>query len=295
MYKPAANPSSWAGLLSGTGAALFWAFGLVAARHGIAIGFAPADLVVHRFVWPGLLLLPFLIRSSEDRPGAFGWGRAATLTIFGGPPLAFVSYFGFLHVPLGHGAVIQPSSATLGGIVLAAMVLKEPLAMPRVVGALAIVAGLMVIGSEAVTAIGAHGVVGDLAFAAAGLMFATFGMLLRLWRIPPVRATIVVSVMSLILIPLHGAFVGYERLMAFGLMENLIQALIQGLLAGAGAIFLFTRAVVLLGASRAAVFPSLVPGFTLLIGYIALGEVPTLVQLLGLAIVLYGFRLTQRA
>jgi drug/metabolite transporter (DMT)-like permease len=43
------------------------------------------------------------------------------------------------------------------------------------------------------------------------------------------------------------------------------------------------------------VFPSLVPGFTLLVGYVALGEQPTLAQLAGLAIVLFGFRLTQKA
>jgi drug/metabolite transporter (DMT)-like permease len=51
---------------------------------------------------------------------------------------------------------------------------------------------------------------------------------------------------------------------------------------------------VLLGAGRAAVFPSLVPGFTLLIGWLALGEVPSLWQVLGFTIVLIGFRLTQR-
>jgi drug/metabolite transporter (DMT)-like permease len=69
---------------------------------------------------------------------------------------------------------------------------------------------------------------------------------------------------------------------------------VQGVFAGAGAIYLFARAVVLLGAGRAVVFPSLVPPFTLLIGFIALGEVPSLQQLIGLAVVIIGFRLTQK-
>ena len=77
--------------------------------------------------------------------------------------------------------------------------------------------------------------------------------------------------------------------------ENLLQAVTQGILAGPAAIYLFTRSVVLLGAGRAAVFPSLVPGFTLLVGYLALGIVPSIPQLLGFAIVLIGFRLTQKA
>jgi drug/metabolite transporter (DMT)-like permease len=68
----------------------------------------------------------------------------------------------------------------------------------------------------------------------------------------------------------------------------------QGALAGAGAIYLFARAVFILGAARAAVFTSLVPPFTLLIGLVWLGAVPSLVQVAGLAIVLIGFRMTQR-
>jgi drug/metabolite transporter (DMT)-like permease len=73
-----------------------------------------------------------------------------------------------------------------------------------------------------------------------------------------------------------------------------VQLLAQGIFAGAGATYLFTRSVVLLGAGRAAVFASLVPGFTLLIGFLVLGEVPSLAQLVGFAIVLVGFRLTQK-
>jgi drug/metabolite transporter (DMT)-like permease len=69
----------------------------------------------------------------------------------------------------------------------------------------------------------------------------------------------------------------------------------QGILAGAGATYLFTRSVVLLGAGRAAVFASLVPGFAMLIGVLALGEVPTLAQIAGFAIVMLGFWLTQRS
>jgi drug/metabolite transporter (DMT)-like permease len=43
------------------------------------------------------------------------------------------------------------------------------------------------------------------------------------------------------------------------------------------------------------VFPTLVPPCVLLIGWIALGDLPSPLQLIGLAIVLIGFRLTQRS
>ena len=142
---------------------------------------------------------------------------------------------------------------------------------------------------------GTRGLVGDLLFVTAGLMFATFAMLLRLWRIAPMRAVAITSLLSLAYFPIHALVFGFERMIGLGLVENLVQVVVQGVFAGAGATYLFTRSVALLGAGRAAVFPSLVPGFTLLVGFLALGELPSLAQLTGFAIVLVGFQLTQKS
>jgi drug/metabolite transporter (DMT)-like permease len=283
-----------AGIACGAGAALFWAAGFTAAKHGIDIGLSPADLSFHRFFWSGVILLPLLMRERLSDLGGLGWGRAIALTILGGPGLALISYSGFLLVPLGHGGVIQPSCAAVGGLALAALVLKEKLPLSRIVGAGVIVCGLFVIGGEAITTIGLHGVAGDLMFMVAGFFFATFGILLRLWRLAPTRAMVIVSIVSLGFIPVYWALHGFETMLALGWRENLLQAVMQGILAGPGAIYLFTRSVVILGAARAAVYPSLVPGFTLLIGFLALGIVPSVFQFLGFAIVLAGFRLTQK-
>jgi len=281
-----------AGVACGTGAALFWAGGFVAARHGIAVGFSPADIAFHRFVWAGLAFLPMVARTGEV--ATVGWLNGILLTLFGGPPLALLSYAGFLFVPLAHGGVIQPSSAALGGLMLATLVLKEKLPRQRALGAAIIVAGLCVIGGEALATIGMHGLIGDLTFMSAGLMFATFALLLRLWRVTPMDAVAITSVVSLMDIPIQWLAFGFERMIGLGLWENLLQLTMQGIFAGAGATYLFARSVALLGAGRAAVFPSLVPGFTLLIGFLVLGEVPTVAQLAGLAVVLVGFRLTQK-
>jgi drug/metabolite transporter (DMT)-like permease len=66
--------------------------------------------------------------------------------------------------PLGHGSVIQPSCATLGGIFLAAVLLGERISFSRFFGAVVIVAGLVVIGGESIGHIGLSGVQGDLIF-----------------------------------------------------------------------------------------------------------------------------------
>ena len=53
--------------------------------------------------------------------------------------------------PLGHGGVITPSCATLGGLLLATLWLGEKFIAKRAIGALIIVGGLVVIGGEAST------------------------------------------------------------------------------------------------------------------------------------------------
>jgi len=290
---PPAKSATLLGFMCGAGAALCWAIGFVTARHGIDGGLSPLVIALHRYVWPGVALLPFVAANSPGDLGGIGWRRGITLAIFGGLPLALWSYIGYLFVPLGHGGIIQPSCAALGGLILARLVLKEPLPARRVVGALAIVLGLIVIGAEAFRTIGAAGVGGDLLFVAAGSSFAVFGMLVRKWRIAAMQAAAITSVLSLVGLPI--LLFRFDNFLAAGVFENLLQAVAQGALAGAGAIYLFTRAVLLLGASRASVFPSLVSPFVLLIGFLALGIVPSIAQLVGLAIVIVGFRLTQRA
>ncbi len=65
------------GILCGAGAAMFWAVGFTAARHGIDIGFSPADITFHRCVWAGVLLLPLFLRGSVADLNGIGWGAAS--------------------------------------------------------------------------------------------------------------------------------------------------------------------------------------------------------------------------
>jgi len=296
MKRPALSASPLiVGIAFGALAALGWAAGFVVAKHGIEIGFTPADLVVHRFAWTGLLVLPFALRMGIVHFGGIGWGRSLAITLFSGPPQSLMAYTGFIIVPLGHGTVIQPACATLFGLILATLFLGEPITLRRIVGGITIVAGLVVFGIEAVATIGSHGVGGDLLFASAGIFWAIFGTLLRQWQIPGLKAAVIVSALSVLLfVPAHGLIQGYGNMIRLGLAENLLQAIVQGLFAGAVPIYLFARTVVLLGAGRAGTFTALVPGFALILGYLALGAIPSWPQLAGLAIVMVGFQFTVR-
>jgi drug/metabolite transporter (DMT)-like permease len=282
------------GVACGLGAALFWALGFVATRHGLKVGFTPADLLMHRFLWSGLAFLPLVVRAGLGNLCGIGWGRGMVLMVLGGPVMSIISYTGFLYVPLGHGSVIQPSSATLGGLFLAAALLKERVSLSRFAGAVVIVGGLAVIGGESIGHIGLSGVQGDLIFVLTGFMFAGFGTLLRYWRVSALSAAAIINVLSLSLLPVYAATGGLGRVAAIGLGENALQALGQGILAGPGAMYLFVFSIQTLGVARAAVFPAIVPPLTLLAGWLLLGETPTALQGVGLAMVLSGFYLAQR-
>jgi drug/metabolite transporter (DMT)-like permease len=283
------------GLLCGTGSALGWAAGFVAAKHGITVGFSPADLAFHRFFWSGLLLMPLVLRDGIKDLGGFGWSRGLLMSVLAGPPQAMIAYSGFILVPLGHGTTIQPACAALFGLILATVLLHEKATATRMIGGVTIIAGLMVFGAESLTTFGRGGVGGDLLFATAGFFWAMFGTLLRYFRMSGTRAIAVVGVLSVVFYaPLYVIFVGFDNMLRLSLTENLVQVVVQGLLAGVLPIYLFARAVILLGAGRAATFPALVPGFSLIIGFLALGVIPSIPQLVGLVIVVIGFRFTMR-
>jgi drug/metabolite transporter (DMT)-like permease len=292
--RPSQAKPALLGMACGAGAALCWALGFVATRHGLKIGFTPPDLLMHRFLWSGMAFLPLVLRAGVGDLGGIGWGRGLVLMVLGGPVMSLISYIGFLFVPLGHGSVIQPSSATLGGLLLAALFLRERVPPSRVAGAIVIVGGLAVIGAESIGHIGADGVFGDLLFVVTGSMFAVFGTLLRHWRVNAFSAATVISALSLALLPVYVAFVGFARVAALGLGENALQALAQGILAGPAALYLFAFSIQTMGVARAAVFPATVPALTILCGWLLLGEAPTALQAAGLMAVLFGFYLAQR-
>ncbi|HEY6859392.1 MAG TPA: DMT family transporter [Pseudolabrys sp.] len=289
------KPTVIIGIVCGTLAAFAWAAGFVAAKHGIQIGFSPADLAFHRFFWSGLLMSPLIVREGLRELGGVGWGRGFVMSILSGPPQSLLAYSGFILVPLGHGTTIQPACAALSGLILASLILHEKPTFQRIMGGAIIIGGLLIFGAESLATSGGHGVGGDLLFATAGLFWATFGTLLRLWNVPGTRAVMAVGAVSVILFaPVYFFVYGLSALERHSLLENLLQAVVQGGLAGSLPIYLFAHAVIALGGGRAATFPALVPVFGVVIGFLALGVVPSLAQVVGMLIVLLGFQFTLR-
>jgi drug/metabolite transporter (DMT)-like permease len=126
-------------------------------------------------------------------------------------------------------------------------------------------------------------------------MWAAFAVFSGRWSNSPIAATAVVSVLSAIIYaPFYVATEGLGSLLSQPVAVLVQQVVVQGVLSGVVAVFAFGRAVELLGAPRAAAFPALVPVVAILIGIPVAGELPTILQAIGLITVTAGLLVTQK-
>jgi len=279
-----------AGLAWGLLAAAIWAVYSVLARLGVTAGLSPADMSLLRFAPGALLMLPLMWRWGWHDLAGIGWGRGLILTLLAGPGFSLLFMTGFSLAPLAHGAVIAPSGQMLAGLGLSAWLAHQRLSRESVFGGGFVLLGLFFMGGDSLL----HGesratLLGDLLFAVAGFCWGLFGTLSRRWQVDPLRVTVVVLVLSFLLFtPPYLALsdLGSLRQASIGMLA--LQALAQGLGAGLVAMLAYSRAAALLGAGRAAFFGAMVPGAASLLAIPILGEVPTLLQALGIVSVVVG-------
>jgi drug/metabolite transporter (DMT)-like permease len=245
------------------------------------------DLATLRFTVAGLLCLPFALR---HRPG-LGWGRLLVLAISAGAPYTLIMYAGLSMAPAAHGAVIIPGATPVVSALLAWAWLGERPWPARVVGLAAIVAGLVLVGSPGLRG-GAGSLVwvGDLLFAAAGVLWALYTVCARRWRVDPLRATAAVWTLALIYVPIY-ALVAGGRVLEAPRGEVVFQAIYQGIGVAIVALVLYSWAIRALGAAVASLFMPLTPVFGVLLGIPILGEVPSGVQIVGMLAVSVGMLL----
>lgn len=288
LARPALSKRT--GILLGLFAALIWGGYLAFARAGIADGLRPEDFALLRFGVATLVMLPFLLKSGVATLAGVGWKRAFVLAIFAGPLFMLLIPGGYLFAPLAHGAVIPPASTVVCSLLTAAIFLGDRPTVSRIAAVGLILAGLVCIaGSGFFEGKGAQTWIGDLMFFSAGLLWAVFTVLQQRWNIGPMPATTALSVMSLILLlPPFLVWSSFDRLLALPPAMLAAQIVIQGVLAGAVAVIAYVSAVVALGASRAAVFPALVPATATIIGIPLTGEWPSALQWVGIAVVTLG-------
>lgn len=282
------------GVLCGSIMALGASLSFAAARAGILGGLGAADMIFARYVVAGAIMLPLLLRNSLRDLAGLGLRRALILTALGGAPFALLQTGGYAFAPLAHGAVIAPSTVTIVSTIGAAVFLHERLSRGHVVGATIVLGGILLIGWDGLAQpAGERAWLGDLLFFASSVLWAGFTLLLRHWRVPALRATAVVAVLSFMLTtPLYLAMLGVDHLRNLPLGMLVLQGLVQGGLQGAITMVAYSQAVIFLGVSRAVLFPAIVPAMSVLVGIPIVGEIPGVLQISGLGLVTLGLLTT---
>lgn len=279
------------GYLCGATMALGASISFAAARAGILDGLAPDDMIFARFIVAGLVLFPFLVRWGLPTLAGIGWARGLALLLTGGPLFALLQTGGYAYAPLAHGAIIAPSTVTILSTIAAGMLLGERLTRSHLIGAALVLAGILLLGWQGITgaAVSETTWIGDLLFVLSSILWATFTILMRYWRIDAVKATAVVGVLSLaVAVPGYLSYRGVDHLLALPLGTLAVQGVVQGLVQGVITIMAYSRAVAILGVSRGVLFPAIVPAVSILIGIPLIGEVPTFTQIAGLIAVSAG-------
>ena len=274
------------GCLLAVGASVSFAW----SRVGILGGMLAADLTLLRFVVAAILLLPVLLRFGVLSLAGIGWRRGLALLATGGPLFILPQAAGYNYAPLAHGGVIGPAVVTIFSTIMAAAVLHERLSRAHIIGAGLVIAGIVLISWHGLYSMPSSRTwIGDLLFVGSSLLWASFGMLLRLWRLDALRAIAVVSVLSaLAMIPGYLLFVGVPHFCSLPIQSLVVQGSLQGGLQGVIGIVGYSHAIRVLGVSRAVLFPASIPAVSILIGIPILGEIPSQEQIIGVGFVTVG-------
>jgi drug/metabolite transporter (DMT)-like permease len=279
------------GLAIGLLAASIGALYVVFARWGIEHGAAPTDLTALRFGVAGLVLLPLLIQRFRRDPSVFAdkWPVWLAVSALAGTPFGLLMFGALALAPASHAAVFPFAAMSIMGMVISAIVLKDRLTARRITGIVAVLGGLVLISGIRADSFTLAGFGGDAMFILAGTLWAGFGIVLRKYRLDPLLATAVIAFSALVtFVPVYLWQTGGAGLFALAPKVLVVEAVVQGLIAGTGTLYTYAKMVSILGPSRAAIFPALAPGLAAIMAWPVLGLIPGGSELAGLVIVIGG-------
>jgi drug/metabolite transporter (DMT)-like permease len=275
------------GAASGLAAVSIWASWSAVTRLAVTTSLDAWDVVALRFGVAGLLLAPVLARRglALDR---LGWLGLAVIVAGFGAPYAHVAASGLRFAPAYDQGALNPGCMPLFVAPIASIVLGEKRSTVQSLGLSLVLAGVVDVVAWHAATWNVSRTCGDALFLVAAFMTACGTVVMRQAKLDPLHATALVATGSLMIylpiyLPLHGM-----RLAQVPLGEVALQATFQGVLVTIVALFLYGRAVAILGASRGAAFGALVPALSALFAIPLLGEWPGETDWAGIVLISIG-------
>lgn len=264
---------------------------VVVSRLGFATVLTLPDIAALRFGIGGLMLSPILIMHGLS---GLRFRQAVALAVLGGLGFALFAYAGFALAPAAHGAVLLHGTLSLTTALLVWAFGGSAPGRGRIAGLAIIVAGIAAMAWDGFANASLSLLIGDACLLLASLCWSGYGLYVRHLGLSAVRAAALVAVISATMfLPAYALLPG-KMLWEAQWRELLLQGIFQGIFIGAISIFVYTRAVALLGASQVSLFTATVPVVTVLAAFILLAEVPGFFSLVGVALVTTGMVIALR-
>ena len=240
-----------------------------------------------RFGVAGSLLLPYFV-SKGLALERLGWIGLAAIVIGCGAPMVLLANLGLLFAPAAHAGALFPGVMPLMVAILAAAILKEAFSVRKRIGlALIVTGGIAIVWGTGGT-LGTAQNVGHALFLAAGLAWAGYTIALRAARLAGLHAAAIAAVISLALYLPAYAYGSGTSIFQAPLSDIALQAIVQGLLTGIVGLLLYGRMVRILGASVGSAFVALTPVMTALMAIPVLGEWPSAIDCVAIALISVG-------
>lgn len=282
------------GVSCALGAVIIWASWMAITRLGVTTSLSAQDVTMLRFGIAGLLLSPVILRKGFGIK-KLGLFRFLVLVCGAGAPYSLVASSGLIYAPAAHAGILIPGVMPLFVAILAMLIFQEKFTKQRLMGYGLILGGLLVIAGIGSMTYQASYFVGHMLMLSASLMWACYTIALRQSQLDALHAAAIVTVSSMILFTPFYFFMNGFNIIHLPMTDIAIQAGFQGIVATIFALYLFGKAISLLGAPLAASFGALVPVLAALIAIPILGEWPSILEWTGIGIVTGGVYLASRA
>jgi len=274
------------GIIFGGSSALIWGAWPVVTALGVDANLTPYQLVMFRIFIAGPLLLPWALKGQHNLKE---WGKVTILALCAGAPYSFIASSGFQYTSATHGGVIIPGTVMLTSLLVSHFLLGDRLNKYRMFGAAGIMLGLalLAIGTPQIAG-EPSSLKGDLLFVLAGLLWASYTLLLRVWPMDPIVVTARVTFISLVGLIVIQPFTPATDFSQIPNSMLAMQAVWQGVVSAIIAIMLFNKGVAIMGPAKAAVLNAIIPVVSTFLAFLILSETPTVVEALGLGAILCG-------
>ncbi|BFM15590.1 DMT family transporter [Maricurvus nonylphenolicus] len=280
------------GYLYALAAVVIWTGFILVSRMGGISELLSYDVIAIRYATCAALLLP--VWWFKYRFNLLNW-KLVVASVIGGLAYALFAFRGFQLAPASHAAVLLPGLMPLFIILLSVWINRERQSWSKWLGIGVITLGVGSLFAQQLSqsqglnqSQGQSFAEGHIWLVLAALMWALFSVLIKRWGITPWQATVSLAVITCAL---------YLPVYMFWLPKNistdlwpdiLLQAFYQGIMATIVQMFLYVKAVQVIGPSSMGAMMAMVPVLAGVAAMFALNEPATPELLSGLVLVSVG-------